>query len=135
MLCYFGCSEKQITKTGIDMLEIYWGKHLMIKTEVQEKVGRGFSWQCEPDTSDRKVGGKEDGVKEPQTTASSKKCQPGQWRIQEPHLSSRAFLHSTEMGLNYFIHCAWSLAESCTSNVFPQQKIGCTSNVFPQQEI
>lgn len=144
MLCYFGFSEKQIIKTGIDMLEI-WGKHLMIKTEVQGKVGRGFSRQCESDTSDRKVGGKEDGVREPQTIASSKKCQPGQWRIQEPNLSVRAFLHSTEMRLNYCIHCAWSLAESIPWEAWPRPRYsggskgdsdcGCTSNVFPQQEI
>ena len=77
----FGMLREADTKAGWDMQEISWGKHLKTKTEVPEKVGRGFSWQCEPDTSDRRLGGKEDGVKEPQSVASSEKCQPGQRRI------------------------------------------------------
>lgn len=41
--------------------------------EMQEKVGRAFRWQCESDTSERRVGRKEDSVKKSQTATHSKK--------------------------------------------------------------
>lgn len=41
--------------------------------EMQEKVGRAFRWQCESDTSDRRVGRKEDSVKKSHTATHSKK--------------------------------------------------------------
>lgn len=39
MLGYFGVLWEAYTKTGLDMQEMYWGKHLMIKAEVQRRWG------------------------------------------------------------------------------------------------
>lgn len=43
------------------------------KAEMKEKARRAFRWQCESDTSDRRVGRKDYWVEEPRTTARSKK--------------------------------------------------------------